>query len=388
MNVLFVTLPERGHLHPLLGPAAEVARRGHRVAFYAARDITATLAAASFEQLHASEVPPPAEDNRGAALAALVRDAPRLRAWVKALLLDGVPAAVERLERVVAAFRPRLIVADPMAYEAPIVAARAGVPWAALSSSLNPVVPDAMESDLIATNAWLAADRDALFARHDLAARFRVCDCLSPDLTVAFTTEALVGAPPRDVVLAGPSRPRGARGDERDFPWERLRDACPFVYVSLGSQVFHQPRIFAKIVEAARGEPYALVISAGDLAASLDAPEVIALPYAPQLALLPRAAAMITHGGANSVMEALSSGVPLLVTPICNDQPHNAHFVERSGAGIRLDLDVASVDEVRAGLRLLLAPGAHREAAARVASSYAARDGAVLAAERALALVR
>jgi UDP:flavonoid glycosyltransferase YjiC (YdhE family) len=386
VNVLFVTLPERGHLHPMLGPAAEIARRGHRVAFHAARDISAALGAVGFEQLHAHEVPPPAHDNRGAALAALVRDAPRLRAWIKALLLDDVPAAVARLERVVAAFRPAVIVADPMAYEAPIVAARAGIPWAALSSSLNPVVPDTLQSELLATTAWLAEDRDALFARYGIAGRFRVCDCLSPDLTIAFTTEALVGDAPEGVLLAGPSRSSGPRGDELDFPWNQLEIDRPFLYVSLGSQVFHQPRIFATLTEAARGEPYALVISAGDLAASIAAPNVCAVPYAPQLALLPRAAAMVTHGGANSVMEALSCGVPLLVTPICNDQPHNAHFVEQSGAGIQLDLQVASVAECRAALRSLVDAGPHREAAARVATSYAARDGAAIAAERALAL--
>jgi UDP:flavonoid glycosyltransferase YjiC (YdhE family) len=386
VNVLFVTLPERGHLHPMLGPAGEIARRGHRVAFHAARDISPALARLGFEQLHAAEVPPPAEHNRGAALADLVRDAPRLRAWVKALLLDDVPAAVTRLDRVVADFKPAVIVADPMAYEAPIVAARAGIPWVALSSSLNPVVPDAMASELIATNAWLAADRDALFAHHGLTARFRVCDCLSPDLTIAFTTEALVGAPPPGVVLAGPSRPSGPRGDEVDFPWNQLEVDRPFVYASLGSQVFHQPRIFSLLVAAARDEPYSLVISAGDLAAEISGPGVLATPYAPQLALLPRAAAMVTHGGANSVMEALSSGVPLLVTPICNDQPHNAHFVEQSGAGIALDLQSASVAECRAALRLLVAAGPHREAAARVATSYATRDGAVIAADRALEL--
>lgn len=386
MNVLFVTLPERGHLHPMLGPAAEIARRGHRVAFHAARDISPVLAQLGFEQLHASEVPPPADENRGAALAELVRDAPRLRAWIKALLLDDVPAAVNRLDRVVAGFKPTVIIADPMAYEAPIVAARAGVPWAALSSSLNPVVPDSMESELIATNAWLAADREALFARYGLAAQFRVCDCLSPDLTIAFTTEALVGAAPPGVVLAGPSRAGAVRGDEVDFPWNRLENDRPFIYASLGSQVFHQPRIFSLLVAAARDEPYSLVISAGDLASVISGRNVLATRYAPQLALLPRAAAMVTHGGANSVMEALTCGVPLLVTPICNDQPHNAQFVAQSGAGIALDLQCASVAECRAALRTLVAAGPHREAAARIAASYATRDGAVIAADRALAL--
>ena len=95
---------------------------------------------------------------------------------------------------------------------------------------------------------------------------------------------------------------------------------------------------------------------------------------------------MVTHGGANSVMEALSFGVPLLVTPICNDQPHNAHFVEQSGAGICLDLATASVPECRAALRALTAAGPHREAAARIAASYATRDGAVIAADRAIDL--
>jgi zeaxanthin glucosyltransferase len=387
MNVLFVTLPERGHLHPLLGPAAEIARRGHRVAFHAPRDVSRALAPLGFEQIHAGEVPPPADDNRGAALAELVRDGPRLRAWIKALLLDGVPAGVERLDRAIAAFRPEVIATDAMAYEAPIAAARAGLPWAALSSSLNPVVPDAMASELIATNTWLAKERDDLFARHGLSARFRVCDCLSPYLTIAFTTEALTGPAPEGTVLAGPSIPRGPRGDETAFPWDRVPGDRPIVYASLGSQIWSQPRIFATVIEALRDEPVTLILAAGDLASSLSlADNILAVPYAPQLAILARASAMITHGGANSVMEAMAAGVPLLVTPICNDQPHNAAFVAASGAGIALDLSVASPEACRAAVRALLATGPHREAAARVAASYAERDGSAIAADRILGL--
>src|SRR5438094_300701 len=159
MRVLFVTLPEKGHLHPLLGPARELERAGHEVAWYAPRDVSAELRRAGFERSFA-----------------------------------GAP-----------------------------------------------------------------------FARFGGAARFRVCDCLSPLLTIAFTTDALTGAPPPGVTLAGPSLSRGPRGDEPAFPWERL-DGRPLVYASLGSQIYWQPRIFATVLEAMRGRDAQLVIAAGELA--------------------------------------------------------------------------------------------------------------------------
>ncbi|HEX2571735.1 MAG TPA: nucleotide disphospho-sugar-binding domain-containing protein [Polyangia bacterium] len=389
MRVLFVVLPERGHIHPMLGPAAELMRRGHTVAFHAPRDVSAQLGRLGFEQIHADEVPRPAEDNRGAALAELVRDGPRLRRWIRGLLLGGVSGEVVRLERALASFGPDVIAADPMAYQAPIAAARAGLPWAGLSSSLNPVVPEEMTSELMATARELAAERDELFARHGLRARFRVVDCLSPHLNVVFSTEALVGPPPVDVELVGPSLPLGRRGDEVDFPWARLREDVPVIYASLGSQLFHQPRIFATLLAAVADEPCQLVLSAGDLADALPLPShAIAVPYAPQLALLARSAVLVTHGGANSVMEALHFGVPLLVTPLCNDQFHNAEFVERSGAGLRLDLERATPGECRQALRALLGAGPQRQAAGRIADSYRRQDGAARAAALIEGLVR
>ena len=49
-------------------------------------------------------------------------------------------------------------------------------------------------------------------------------------------------------------------------------------------------------------------------------PDWLVRPYLPQVALLDRAALLVTHGGNNSVTEALTAGVPMLVLPFSTDQ--------------------------------------------------------------------
>jgi UDP:flavonoid glycosyltransferase YjiC (YdhE family) len=106
---------------------------------------------------------------------------------------------------------------------------------------------------------------------------------------------------------------------------------------------------------------------------------VLAVRYTPQLEVLPRVSALVTHGGANSVMEALSFGVPLLIHPLCNDQFHNARFIEESGVGLRADL-TGGAGPCWEQLSALLAPGKIRDRVAAVQTSYRLRDGACEAA--------
>lgn len=328
MKVLFCVLPERGHVNPYIGPAERLVAEGVEVAFWAAHP----LPELPFPLVGEQVLPPPGEVKRGAAFAACVRDPDWLRGWIRALLVDAVESQIEPLRRVVREFD--VVALDPMLYAAALACERERVPWAALSNSLNPCLPDDLDSELLRTVRWLSPARAALFARHGVEARFRGCDLLSPRLTVAFTTEALVG-PVKGVQLVGPSLPRGRRGDERPFPWGALFGA-PLVYLSLGSQLYHQPALVRRVIDAVAGREVQLVIAAAELELSPLPENVIIVPYAPQLAILKGARAFITHGGANSVMEALAFGVPLLLSPLCNDQFHQLHFVERAGVGRRL----------------------------------------------------
>lgn len=390
-RILFCVVPEKGHVNPCIGPAQHLQAADFEVAFYAPADISAQLdGAGQFAFLGPRATPERHDLSRGASFAANIRDAAWLRRWIHTLLIEQAPALVDDIRAVLQTWRPDVVVIDPLLYASAIAAELEGLPWVAMSNSLNPVLPDELDSDLLSTVRWLAPDRERLFARYGIAARFRGCDILSPHLTLAFTTEDFVGQPPPGVELVGPALPAGPRGDEAPFPWERLDAARPLVYMSLGSQLYYQPDIFAKVIEATRATSHQLVLSVGELVDTDWLPaadgHVIAVRYAPQLALLRRAQAFINHGGANSVMEALACGVPMLLSPFCNDQFHSAWFVERAGAGRCLDLQRASVQDIAGVLGELLRPGSLREHTARIAASYQ-RDGSAQAARRISELV-
>ena len=65
-------------------------------------------------------------------------------------------------------------------------------------------------------------------------------------------------------------------------------------------------------------------------------PNVLVAERVPILRLLPRLAAVLCHGGLNTVCESLAFGVPLVVAPIRHDQPLNARLVTAAGAGVRV----------------------------------------------------
>ena len=62
-------------------------------------------------------------------------------------------------------------------------------------------------------------------------------------------------------------------------------------------------------------------------------PDMLWLPYVPLRTLLPRAAALVHHGGIGTTAEALRAGVPQVIVPLAYDQFDNAARVEALAAG-------------------------------------------------------
>ncbi len=369
-KALFFVLPEKGHINPYIGPAQALKQKGCEVIFAAPADIKKQIEAAGLrftQELlsdRKSEQPMQGKD-----LVELIKAKAAMKAWIQSLLLNVNERDVENYLRFINEQKPNLIVVDPLYYAAVIAAVLSGVPWVSMSNSLNPVLEDDVKSDLLDTLNEINVQRQSLFSRFSVDVSFSGCDALSPYLTVAFCTEEFVGQRSGEVKMLGPSWPIGKRGDEvavLDLPTE------PFIFASFGSQIYYWPEIFKKLITATEQLGISLVLSVGDLYDELSLelrPHVKLFKYAPQLKILPKASLFITHGGANSVMEALASGTPIWLSPMCNDQFHQAHYIQKKSIGWVQDISLLDVSEIKNSI-LAIQQSDYKTKMSRVTASY------------------
>jgi len=152
------------------------------------------------------------------------------------------------------------------------------------------------------------------------------------------------------------------------------------VYVSFGSFLSVRGDVLAVVVDALRGLDVRVALAHGSSPRGALGPLPegwLVREVLPQVTLLRHAALGITHGGNNSVTEALTAGVPLLVLPFSTDQFAGAAALEKAGFAEVLDPNVAGMVDVRdAAVRLLALAGEPRERLARLAQDLSAHPGA------------
>ena len=128
-------------------------------------------------------------------------------------------------------------------------------------------------------------------------------------------------------------------GCTRGEPLPR-RDARPLVYVSLGTIWNDRPDFYRLCIDAYHDGRYQVLITTGS---NIDATSLGTVPdhihirgHVDQLAALEQAAVFVSHGGMNSLSEALHAGVPLVLVPQANDQFPLSQLMEQQGVAIVL----------------------------------------------------
>jgi zeaxanthin glucosyltransferase len=170
-----------------------------------------------------------------------------------------------------------------------------------------------------------------------------------------------------------------------DFPWEQISSDRPLIYASMGTLQNGFKRVFRAVAEACAGLGTQLVVSLGgglepeDLEPMAGNPTLVR--YAPQLELVRRSALIVTHGGLNTVLEALSNGVPLVVIPITNDQPGVGARIQWTGTGEVIPVKQLSKEKLRRAVCAVLRDPCYRRAARRLQACIADANGLERAAD-------
>ncbi|MFE6615202.1 nucleotide disphospho-sugar-binding domain-containing protein [Amycolatopsis sp. NPDC057786] len=284
MDCVFVPYTAHGHVNPMLPVVGELVARGHRV--------RVVLSGTRFEDVvrRTGAEPVVSPPDHVVRVAPTARP-PEIAAWIRNRTHRRLAwsAAARRCEREFAAARPDLVIADPM------------VPWARRLARRHalPVVT------FWTTHAGTAAGSGPALVN------------ALPELQPRAHRFSFVGPLIAPVTTEDCPAPDG-----------------PTLLVSPGTVFARTPEFFRRIARAFSGTEWTVLIATSHTPPSALGPlpdNVIARRWLPQRQLLPRVDAFLTHGGMNSVQEALAHGARMLVAPRSREQRATARRLAELG---------------------------------------------------------
>lgn len=362
VRVLVSCIPSEGHFSPLLPLARALTGRGHVVAFAVAESWRFRAGEEGFASLAAGPDARDVHRRFEPRRREIFRLPPEQRRPLQFSGLFGRMHAPEKLPELLAAAREwdaDAIVFDSGDLAAPVAAAVLGIP--SVNHSFGAMIPFAVLEEA-------AAVVEPLWQKHGLepdpwAGAFRgLFVDLAPD---SFAWERPLGRTIRMRPAPGAAAAAPAWLDELGEP---------LVYATLGT-VWNRPELFRLLLDALDGELPALITTGRDVdpaALGPPPPRVRVERFVPQAHVLPRAAAVVSHGGSGTSLGALAHGLPLVLLPQAADQFDNAARCERAGAAIVIRPDDLSTDALRSAIERVLADRSYADGARRIAAEIEA----------------
>jgi UDP:flavonoid glycosyltransferase YjiC (YdhE family) len=332
-NIVFLMVPEKGHLNPSFKIAKSLVSRGHHVYYLLLPEFERYLDSQDLQFLPFFEKRFPTAGEFRRDLSTLENLASRLEIEAAASGVTMFMLLNEELKEKLKKIDAHLLVLDiytfidPREYEirVPII-------------FLNPTI----------ASPWSTNDSAAIVALSEIPILI-----LCPE---EFDLPHPAPAPPTYYVEASVDFQR----KEIDFPWSQIREDKQLIYCSLGTQshwsfsyTSHElnqgirKNFLQSVIDAATDRPdWQLILYLGNHLHPQDfhavPSNVLLANSAPQIEILKRASLMITHGGLNTIKECIFLGVPMIVFPLVGDQFRNADCVAYHKLGLRGNIEESS----------------------------------------------
>jgi UDP:flavonoid glycosyltransferase YjiC (YdhE family) len=356
LNILMVPIGTDGDIYPYVGLGIALARRGHRITLIANEHFEplARRHGFTFAPTGSSSAYEEALDNPHM-LTHPVRGALPLRRLFCPEIPAQYHAIADRFER-----GKTIVLASGFASGARIAREEHGIPTAILA--LQPMVLATVAKlphvpnwlpDLGKRFCWwvealvgefiMGRDVRALRAEIGLPPLRQVTSdwWLGPDLVIGLFPDWFADPQPQwsmPVQLTGfvdydgqPGAANGGLNEIEDF----LHDGEPPIVFTPGTGIRHGMRFFEAAIDACTrlGQRGLLMTPCRELIPSVLPKGIRHVRYAPFGELLPRAAAIVHHGGIGTTARALAAGIPQLIIPRIFDQHDNAKRLQRLGVG-------------------------------------------------------
>jgi MGT family glycosyltransferase len=414
LTVLFMPESAYGPTNQCIGLGKVLLDRGHRVVFAAERSWASRLAPYGFVEdlVDLAEPDPGAESSEAAGqfwidfinetapeFAKPTRD--QLATFVQPTyqaLVDGARYAEPQLREIIARRRPDVLVEDNVVSFPALMTADGAFVRIVSCNPLEVRGPDVPP----VFSGYAAADRS------EWAAFLAEFDRTHDDSWTAFDAWCQEqGAPPlrqREFMHASPTtnlyvypRELDYTGDRPlDETWHRIDssvretdelyvvppevadrpEGSGLLYLSLGSLGSADIGLMQRLVDVLGRTRHRVIVSMGPRADELRlADNMTGAATLPQTTLMPQVDLVITHGGNNTVTEAMHFGKPMVLLPLFWDQYDNAQRVHELGFGLRLPTYAFSDGELTAAVDRLLADTVLRERMAAIGAGIRDRDG-------------
>lgn len=408
-RIILTTFGSYGDIHPYMAIALELQSRGHQPVIATSELYREKMRASGFEFIPVRPNLSPPQEQDAEMMARVMEPRTGSQFLLNEMFFPALRDGYDDLFKAVQG--ADLLLTHPITFAGPLVAQKTGIPWVSsvlapcsFFSAYDPPMPP----------FWQWARHIQIFGPRLVTAFFRqVMKMYSNKPYEQFRNE--LGLPDRGspvfaaqhsptLVLAlfsglfaqpQPDWPSPARvtgfafydgRNELKMPTELSafldRGEPPIVFTLGSSAVWVARDFYRESITAAKLLDRRAVLLIGDdrnrLAGALP-PEVIAVNYAPFEALLPRACAMVHHGGVGTTSQGLRAGVPTLIVPFAFDQPDNAAHAERLGSSRTLPRNQYKAGRVAKELKALLEEPKYTQRARTIGQQIRTENGAGLA---------
>ena len=410
MRIILNTFGSFGDIHPYIAIALELQRRGHVPVIATMQGYREKIEGAGLQFAPVGpDVDLPKE--QGTELVEKIME-PKTgpRFLTEGLIFPAVRDSYADLSKVVEG--ADLLVTHPAAPAGPLVARKTGMPWVStvlapfsFYSSYDPPVPPFWQwtrklsvlgpgvmgfflgvmKGTYKTKA-ITDFRDELGLSNTGNPMFEGQH--SPTLVLALFSE-LFGQRqpdwPSQTEITGFCFYDGNHNVEIPIEFKHFLDngASPIVFTLGSSAVWVARDFYEESIRAAKRLGRRAVLLIGD---ERNLPRVlpegiIALDYVPYEALLPRACAVVHHGGVGTTSHALLAGVPTLIVPFAFDQSDNAEHARKVGTSRTLYRDKYLETRVADELHELLRQPSYARRAMEVGQRLKQENGPARAAD-------